>query len=147
MKNCKIISIFFVCALFFSTLSVLGQVDENTHLINQYFQLNKEATSVVATKAANATFQSKINEVNLNQIGGENQIEIKSSNSNSQVVNQKGQDNYYQFINYYNNSPSNFNILQQGNSNSLQIYGQNSIIEKLSIVQKTNAKSIIIKNY
>ena len=76
-----------------------------------------------------------------------NIIDIKQNGNNTEVVNQLGNKNYYSFINYYNNSPLNLNILQKGNSNNLQIYGQNSLIENMSIVQKSNSKTIIIKNY
>lgn len=146
-KKGYIISIFiFLSSVFIQ--SVIAQItDENTYLINQYFQMNKDVTAVVSPKASETTTQTQLNVVSLNQIGAENQIDIKGSSSNSQNVHQKGQDNYYQFINYYNNNPSNFNILQQGSSNSLQIYGQNSIIENISIVQKSNSKALIITNY
>lgn len=122
--------------------------NENTYLINQYFQLNKEAAAVTQNhnkSGIDNTVQNNL--VSLNQIGNQNEIDIKSNANNSQQVTQKGDQNYYNFINYYNNNPSNFNILQQGRSNSLQIYGQNSIIENISILQKSNAKTLIIKNY
>lgn len=121
------------------------QIDSNTHIINQYFQLNKESASVVNSYIRGV--QPQINEVTLNQVGNNNKIEVKSVGNDSQGVNQVGNNNYYQFINYYNNTPSNFNILQQGNSNSLQIYGENSIINNIGIVQKSNFKTLIIKNY
>jgi hypothetical protein len=118
--------------------------DENTYLISQYFQQSKEMTLIEQQKKSIST---NLNIVSLNQIGDKNQIDIKSNNNNSQEVVQKGNNNYYNFINYYNSNPSNFNILQQGNSNSLQIYGENSIIENMSILQKSNFKTIIITNY
>lgn len=118
-------------------------INENTYLINQYFQLNKDATSV--SKNLNNTIQNSM--VSLNQIGSQNQIDIKNNLSNSQKVIQNGNQNYYNFINYYNSNSSNFNIVQQGEANSLQIYGQNSIIENINIIQNSNFKTLIIKNY
>ena len=148
----KVHYILFLPLLFLSLLSfnVSAQelTNENTYLINQYFQLNKEATSVVQDvnkQALNYTNQNTV--VSLNQIGNENEIEIKSNADNSQQITQQGNQNQYSFISYYNSNPSNFNILQQGTSNSLQIYGQNSIIENISIIQKSSAKTLIIKNY
>lgn len=133
--------------LFFMNGYSQGFADENTHLINQYFQLNNEASVVSKSSLSTAEMQSQINVVNLNQVGNDNQIDIKSSANNSQEVTQNGNQNYYNFINYYNNNPSNFNIIQQGESNSLQIYGQNSIIENISIIQNSSFKTLIIKNY
>lgn len=91
--------------------------------------------------------QAQSNLVILNQIGNSNEIDIKQNGADSQKVNQFGNNNYYNFINYYNSSPSNFNIIQQGNANSLQIYGENSLIKNIGIVQNTNFKTLIIKNY
>lgn len=142
-------SLFFLLFnLFFVNAFSQGLTDENTALINQYFQSNKDATLVVPkTNTFTNENQSQINLVEVNQVGNENQVDIKSNANNSQVVIQKGDQNYYNFINYYNNNPSNFNILQQGESNSLQIYGQNSIIENISIIQNSSFKTLIIKNY
>ncbi|MFK5958645.1 MAG: hypothetical protein QM495_07210, partial [Lutibacter sp.] len=123
------------------------QTNEDTYIINQYFQLNKEALLLENNAPSLSNFQSQDNFIILNQIGNNNEIDIKSNINDSQTVTQLGDNNYYNFINYYNNSPSNFNILQQGESNSLQIYGQNSIINNISIVQKSNFKTLVIKNY
>lgn len=148
MKNCNFISVFLVCTLFFNALSVRSQqVDENTRVINQYFQLSKQSASANTADSSIRDVQSQINVVTLNQVGSNNQVNVKSNLNDSQEVSQVGNNNHYEFINYYNNSPSNFNILQQGNSNSLQIHGENSIIKNISIVQKANFKTLIIKNY
>jgi hypothetical protein len=123
------------------------QSNENTFIINQYFQMNKDASSLLENKVpANYTGQSQDNLV-LNQMGSGNQIGIKGNVNDPQTVSQSGNNNDYQFINYYNSTPSNFNISQQGNANSLQIYGENSLIKNMSIVQKGSFKTLIIKNY
>jgi hypothetical protein len=120
--------------------------DDNTILINQYFQ-NKTITEVEANnKGTNLNNNNQGSVVLLKQIGNYNVYDIKVGASDSQNV-QIGNNNYYSFINYYNNTVSNFNILQQGEANSLQIYGQNSLINTISILQKGNFKSLIIKNY
>jgi hypothetical protein len=85
--------------------------------------------------------------VKLNQLGDYNTIDLKANVNDSQNVNQLGNKNNYTFINYYNTNPSTMNVLQQGNDNFLQVYGQNSIASKISIIQKSNAKTLIIKNY
>ena len=149
MKN--IDNIVFAFVMLFGVLfsNIIAQTaDENTYIINQYFQSNKEASLVLGSKGLDPSIlQSKNNSLLLNQVGNNNQIDIRSSVNDTQTVGQIGNKNDYQFINYYNNDVSNFNILQQGNSNSVQIYGENSIVKNLGIVQKTNFKTVIIKNY
>ncbi|WP_372792485.1 hypothetical protein [Lutibacter sp.] len=125
------------------------QTDENTYIINQYFQLNNESALLEnkRTPTTNNNKQEQSNFITLNQIGNNNEIDIKQNVADSQTVSQLGNNNYYNFINYYNNTPSNFNIIQQGNANNLQIYGENSIINNISIIQKSDFKTLIIKNY
>lgn len=121
--------------------------DENSLLIQQYFQNfnNGSLVSQDTKELARSSFNKSV--ILLTQRGDNNSIGIKKNGKESQVVSQVGSDNYYNFINYYNSNPSNLTILQQGRSNSLQIYGQNSIIENISIIQKSNFKSLVIKNY
>ncbi|UMB55188.1 hypothetical protein MKD41_06880 [Lutibacter sp. A64] len=151
MKNCNRILI--IVGLFFiSTYLSFGQQlsDENTVIINQYFQLNNNIASNL--KANNNFITSNNNQqtneiINLNQLGDNNIIEVKQIKGDNQVVKQVGDNNYYSFINYYNSNTSNLSVMQIGNSNSLNIYGQNSLIDNMSILQKSNFKTLIIKNY
>jgi len=149
MKNPhKTVFILFILSFSFFYGNAQELTDENTHIISQYFQLNKESSLFENNaKTTSNRLQSQNNFVSLNQVGNNNQIDIKQKGGDSQTVNQLGNNNYYNFINYYNNTPSNFNIVQQGNANNLQIYGENSIINNISIVQKSNFKTLIIKNY
>ncbi|HEY9221491.1 MAG TPA: hypothetical protein VIO43_07950 [Lutibacter sp.] len=149
MKNSyQLLLIFLVLANFNFFSGNAQQSDETTYIINQYFQLNKEASLLLENKMPiTSANQYQYSSVKLNQIGNNNQIDIKSNINDTQSVSQFGNNNDYQFINYYNNSPSNFNILQQGNSNSLQIFGENSLIKNMGIVQKANFETLVIKNY
>ncbi|SNR73916.1 hypothetical protein SAMN06265371_110135 [Lutibacter agarilyticus] len=150
MKRAQNILFFLVLLLCLFSFNSSAQklTDENTYLINQYFKSSIESTSV-SHNFNKSDFNNELqaNVVSLNQIGNSNEIDIKSKPNNSQQVIQKGNQNYYNFINYYNSNPSNFNIIQQGEANSLQIYGQNSIIENISIIQNSSFKTMIIKNY
>ncbi|MBT8316969.1 MAG: hypothetical protein HKP59_05045 [Lutibacter sp.] len=144
----KTILFLFILSFTFFNGNAQELTDENTYIINQYFQLNKESSLFENNaKTTSNRLQSQNNFVSLNQVGNNNQIDIKQKGGDSQTVNQLGNNNYYNFINYYNNTPSNFNIVQQGNANNLQIYGENSIINNISIFQKSNFKTLIIKNY
>ena len=123
--------------------------DEKTYLINQYFQnINTNEISLIENnKLVNFSNFSQVDYAKLNQVGNNNQIDIRSDVGNSQTVSQLGNGNNYEFISYYNSNISNFNIIQQGNSNSLQIYGENSLIKNISIFQKADFGTLIIKNY
>ena len=148
MKNYKYIVFVFLCFISLISFKVVAQqtTDIDKFIINQYYQLNKNASGL-NKNIAGTRLQNQDNAIKFNQVGNNNQLYIKSNINDAQIVNQIGNNNEYQFINYYSNLPSNFNIVQQGNANSLQIYGENSIINNISIVQKTNFKSLIIKNY
>ncbi|MGV6845382.1 MAG: hypothetical protein ACWA42_04560 [Lutibacter sp.] len=116
---------------------------EKTYVLTQLNQQpNQLLTNSPIVKKAN---YSSI--IKLNQTGNFNTIDLKANAQDSQLVNQLGNQNNYTFINYFNNNPSSLNVLQQGNGNFLQVYGQNSIMDKMSIIQKGNAKTLIIKNY
>lgn len=149
MKNAQFKrSVLIVLFLFaFITIEAQQIANENTYLINQYFQLNNDALLLENRVSSNYNIQTQDNFTILSQIGNSNQIDIKSNQNDAQAVSQFGNNNDYQFINYYNNSVSNFNIVQQGDSNSLQIYGENSLIKNMSIVQNANFETLIIKNY
>jgi hypothetical protein len=151
MKKCNYILII-TLGLFFATSYLLNAqqlTDENTLIINQYFQLNNQQTAKLNNPnlATSSKFNQFNNLVNLNQVGNDNQITIQQKGNDSQTINQIGNKNNYNFINYFNSTPSNFNIIQQGNSNNLQIFGENSIINNISIIQKSDFNTLIIKNY
>jgi hypothetical protein len=142
--------LFIVVFLFFS-LAIYSQEISNTNafVITQLAQLNTNPNYVIDnTTTTPSNNNLNVNSVvELNQLGNFNAIDLKTNLNDSQTVNQIGNKNNYVFINYFNSNPSNMNIVQQGNDNFLQVYGQNSIMSKISIIQKTNAKTLIIKNY
>jgi len=129
---------------------VLSQeiTNDKDFITNEYFQLNNNPNFVIENNGAtNSNQKFRSSKIEINQTGNYNQADLKTKLNDSQTINQLGNKNNYTFINYYNNNPSKFNILQQGSSNFLQIYGQNSIINNISIIQKSNFKTLIIKNY
>ncbi|WP_111706732.1 hypothetical protein [Lutibacter citreus] len=148
MKNKRYILLILIIFISVFVQNSYAQINtEDTYLTSQYFQLNKNPNFLLQNQKSAKDIQSSDNFINLNQIGNYNEIDIKQKGKDSQSVNQLGNKNYYSFINYYNNSPLNLNILQKGNSNNLQIYGQNSLIKNMSVIQKSNFKTLIIKNY
>lgn len=148
MKKLGIISLFFLLLFNVFSVKITAQIaDKNTILISQYFQQNKAPEAINKTITNNFNNQNNGSIVTIKQIGNLNVVDVKISANQSQTVNQFGNNNYYGFIKYYNNVSSSYNILQQGESNSLQIYGQNSLMNNISILQKGDFKSLIIKNY
>jgi len=121
------------------------QTDENTLVINNYFQITNEKPIAKATTLSNSNAQSY---VNLVQAGYENNVYINAlQTGDNQVINQKGKQNNYEYYNYYSTENSNLNVNQVGNQNSLQIFGENSLMKNAIIIQKSNYKGIVIKNY
>lgn len=92
-------------------------------------------------------YQGLSNYLSVSQVGINNIVEVKNGTEDQQLINQRGKDNYYSFIDYYNNSPTKMNVFQQGNANALHIYGTNSLMENIKITQKSNYKTILIRNY
>ena len=149
MKKSNYKFLFFLVLFTLMFFSVNAQnTNEDTYIINEYFQLNKGASLLLENKIPlSSNVRSYDNIVLLNQTGNNNQILVRTGPEDSQIVSQNGKNNYYEFITYYNKSPLNFNILQKGNSNSLHIYGENSLIKNMSIIQKSNNKTITIASF
>lgn len=155
MKNTIYISLITFFSLV-ATINIYGQEEKIASYFSNVTQLNANSPLVLLNNSdINSSTLSRmlassgnnINEVIINQIGQNNVIDISTHINTSQEISQLGNNNYYSFIDYYSNSTNNFNVLQNGNSNSLQIYGTNSLINNISIVQKSNFKTIIINNY
>ena len=151
MKTYKLLTLFiFVNIVCLCINDVLAQETnyEKDLIYKLNFQLNQNSPIILNSKSElSSKGQVKNNLIEFNQIGVDNLIDIRNTGNDGQSITQKGDNNNYNFINFYSNLPSSFNIIQQGNSNSLQIYGENSLIKNISIVQKTNFKTLIIKNY
>jgi len=125
--------------LFLTSISVYSQniITNNKEAIQNYFYQNQ-----------NTNVENNLNnDTNIYQIGKNNNIDIDTSENNIQLVRQVGDANNYQYNTYYNSSKANLVINQFGNENDIQIYGHNSIVEKLKITQTTNNQNILIYNY
>lgn len=83
----------------------------------------------------------------ITQVGEGNLLNIKAGINDFQTVKQTGAKNYYNFIDYYNSRRSDINVLQEGTANSLHVYGTNSFTDKIKIYQKSDYKTITIRNF
>ena len=135
----------FILIFAFSVTIVAQQVDDNTLAINNYFQINNKNQVNNNPSKLDGTIQSYANVV---QVGRENNTYIKSLQSgDQQVIIQKGHQNNYEYYNYYSQENSSMQVNQVGNMNSIQVFGENSIMKDAIINQKGNFKTVIIKNY
>ena len=115
-------------------------------------QINEEEVMTVLSEDLSLV-NTTLNEVNkvvsdfvIQQVGYGNIAEMKKGVSDVQEIYQEGGRNFYSFIDYYNANPTNFEVLQHGNNNMLQVFGTNSLMNGIKIIQKGNYRSLIIKN-
>lgn len=147
MKNYKIIKLIFLLVFGLFAVAIQAQEnEENTYIISQYFQLAKQGAINNNENVKPTLLQAQENYVQITQVGNNNVADVTKTTNDVQIIGQAGNNNYYQFINYYNSTPVNLNIQQNGNSNSLQIYGTNSLMKNFGVVQN-GFKTVIIKNY
>jgi hypothetical protein len=86
-------------------------------------------------------------EVEVLQNGDNNQIELdKEANSIKQKMAQDGQNNSIKDFSMYTNNNVNTEFIQQGNNQSIQSYGSNSISENMKVIQSGNGAAVIIIN-
>lgn len=124
--------------------AVAQETDENTFIINQYFQNNQNNYSLMNRTAVSNNAETY---VNLIQTGYNNNIRLNSLNEDTQTVHQVGNKNDYENFVYFNKEKTNKTINQEGNMNSLLIFGENSMMKNLIINQKADFQSIVIKNF
>lgn len=140
-----------------SCFNIMSQQNTSTYFVNVP-QIGSDASLLVLENNINlsssdlisfrnSSINNNLNLLSINQVGASNVVDIKKGARDSQQVNQYGKDNYYSFMDYYNTAPTNMSVLQQGNANSLQIYGTNSFMKNIKITQKSNYKTIIVRNF
>jgi len=78
------------------------------------------------------------------QTGNYNQVDIESQ---QMQVNQTGDHQLLYYTETSKLEPSNMNINMEGANNYIEIYGNNSIMENMSINVQGNDRSVIIRNY
>ncbi|UCE92914.1 MAG: hypothetical protein JSV73_08805 [Flavobacteriaceae bacterium] len=141
-------SVFAILFGLFSYPVLMAQLsDSNTEVINQYFQVSVNEGKIA--KSENAKINPKAGSyVEIIQTGVENNININSLQAgDEQVVTQTGHKNNYEYYNYYSNENSNMQVNQEGTLNSVQVFGENSLMKDAKINQKSDFKSIVVKNY
>jgi len=117
--------------------------DQNTLLINTYFNLN--STNFIDNYGYSES--NFLQSVAILQFGNNNNIDINSSGKSQQKVNQIGDNNNFQYLDYYSSADMSLDVLQDGNNSSIQVYGMNSMMKDMLIKQSASNKTLIITNY
>lgn len=106
--------------------------DNNSELINAYFK--PHITTAITS------------ETNLFQQGNYNEITIQTDAKSQIQVGQMGNYNGYFFISAYGNNDFSIDVLQQGDRNTIQVFGENNLMKNAVIRQTGSDRQIIITN-
>ena len=133
-----------IVSCFLTVFEMTAQVeDQNTLLINTYFNLS--STNFIDNYGYSES--NFLQSAAILQFGNNNNIDINSSGKSQQEVNQIGNNNNFQFIDFYNSSDMSLDVLQDGNNSSIQVYGMNSLMKDMLIKQSAGNQTLIITNY
>jgi hypothetical protein len=116
-------------------------MDANSSVINQYFNIQTEANQDISH------FYTNVSRVEIHQLGNYNQTSVETISDDTQCVIQNGNANLYEMYAYYYSQPVDIQVVQNGNHNTLLIFGQNDLTSQMQIIQNTNHQTLIINNY
>ena len=121
--------------------------DDSTLAIEQYFNGEYKPAGTEPRSVSDGT-DALLSEVTIIQTGQENNVYIRSLQSgDEQLIRQNGQSNNYEYYNYYSQVNSTMQVNQDGTLNSVQVFGENSLMKDAVINQKSDYGAIIIRNY
>ncbi|KAA5531746.1 hypothetical protein [Paenimyroides baculatum] len=124
-------------------LALLGTLTVSAQQANNSLTNNKELQKVhpetLMLNALNNTQGTYIV-----QTGNYNEVTIEAQ---QMQVNQTGDHQLLYYTETSKLEPSNMNINMEGANNYIEIYGNNSIMENMSINVQGNDRSVIIRNY
>lgn len=124
-------------------LALLGTLTASAQQANNSLANNKELQNVhPETLMLNALNNTQGTHVV--QTGNYNEVTIESQ---QMQVNQTGDHQLLYYTETSKLEPSNMNINMEGVNNYIEIYGNNSIMENMSINVQGNDRSVIIRNY
>ena len=136
------------CFISCTTLTYSQISDSNTDLITKYFQGESVSQTSNSKNLLSTKGQRANSYISIVQSGEENSVYVNSLNSgDSQEIDQAGNNNSYEYYNYYSRENSSMQVNQEGTLNSLQVFGENSLMKGATINQKSNFESIVVKNY
>ncbi len=121
----------------FGTLTASAQQANNSLTNNKELQkVHPETLMLNALNSAQGTY--------IVQTGNYNEVAVEAQ---QMQVNQTGDHQLLYYTETSKLEPSNMNINMEGANNYIEIYGNNSIMENMSINVQGNDRSVIIRNY
>lgn len=127
-----------------TVLALLGTLAANAQQAGNSYLVNSKESPKVHPETLMLNTLNNTQGTYIVQTGNYNQVAIESQ---QMQVNQAGD---YQHLYYTETSKlesSNMNVNMEGANNYIEIYGNNSIMENMSINVQGNDRSVIIRNY
>ncbi len=127
-----------------TVLALLGTLAANAQQAGNSYLVNSKESPKVHPETLMLNTLNNTQGTYIVQTGNYNQVAIESQ---QMQVNQAGD---YQHLYYTETSKlesSNMNINMEGANNYIEVYGNNSIMENMSINVQGNDRSVIIRNY
>jgi len=115
--------------------------DSNSNFINTYFNIQSEADQYVSN------FYLYQSSVEILQVGNYNQTAVESNSKDVQSIIQNGDANLFERYTYYNSQACELQVIQNGNNNTILIFGQNDLSNQMQIIQNTQHQTLIINNF
>jgi len=127
-----------------TVLALLGTLAANAQQAGNSYLVNSKESPKVHPETLMLNTLNITQGTYIVQTGNYNQVAIESQ---QMQVNQAGD---YQHLYYTETSKlesSNMNVNMEGANNYIEVYGNNSIMENMSINVQGNDRSVIIRNY
>ena len=132
----------------FTTYSYCQMSDSNSDLITKYFQSDSKNFSLISNRSSDSEVRRASSYINVVQNGEQNSVYVnRLASGDSQEVDQEGNYNSFEYYNYYSQKNSSMQINQDGTLNSVQVFGENSLMKDAVINQKSDFNTIVIRNY
>lgn len=127
-----------------TVLALLGTLAANAQQAGNSYLVNSKESPKVHPETLMLNTLNNTQGTYIVQTGNYNQVAIESQ---QMQVNQAGD---YQHLYYTETSKlesSNMNVNMEGANNYIEVYGNNSIMENMSVNVQGNDRSVIIRNY
>ena len=127
-----------------TVLALLGTLAANAQQAGNSYLVNSKESPKVHPETLMLNTLNNTQGTYIVQTGNYNQVAVESQ---QMQVNQAGD---YQHLYYTETSKlesSNMNVNMEGANNYIEVYGNNSIMENMSINVQGNDRSVIIRNY
>lgn len=127
-----------------TVLALLGTLAANAQQAGNSYLVNSKESPKVHPETLMLNTLNNTQGTYIVQTGNYNQVAVETQ---QMQVNQAGD---YQHLYYTETSKlesSNMNVNMEGANNYIEVYGNNSIMENMSINVQGNDRSVIIRNY